>query len=158
MIPAIQKALATDPERVYAELQSTGQASLDLDGTAFLLTKDDVISAVSGKGGLFAASAANVVVAVDATVTPELRAEWYVREVEHFVQGQRKDKGYQVTDRVHLALTCTNAAVTAALTAAVQDIAQEVLANEVTIVTGAVEDGVEVLELEGSKVACRLER
>ena len=66
-IPAIQKALAADPERVYAELESTGQASLDLDGTAFLLTKDDVISAVSGKGGLFAASAANVVVAVDAT-------------------------------------------------------------------------------------------
>jgi isoleucyl-tRNA synthetase len=157
-IPAIQKALATDPERVYAELESTGQASLDLDGTAFLLTKDDVISAVSGKGGLFAASAANIVVAVDATVTPELRAEWYVREVEHFVQGRRKDKSYQVTDRVRLALTCTDAAVTAALTAAAQDVAQEVLANEVTVVTGPVEDSVEALELEGSKVACRLEQ
>jgi isoleucyl-tRNA synthetase len=156
-IPAIQKALAADPERVYGELESTGHASLDLDGTAFLLTKDDVISAVSGKGGLFAASAANVVVAVDATITPELRAEWYVREVEHFVQGQRKDKGYQVTDRVRLALTCTDAAVTAALIAAGQDIAQEVLASEVTTVTGPVEDGAMALELEGSKVACQLE-
>jgi isoleucyl-tRNA synthetase len=97
-------------------------------------------------------------VAVDATITPELRAEWYVREVEHFVQGQRKDKGYLVTDRVRLALTCSDAAVTAALTAAVQDVAQEVLANEVTVVTGVVADDTLALELEGSRVACRLER
>jgi len=81
-----------------------------------------------------------------------------VREVEHFVQGHRKDKGYQVTDRVRLALTCTDAAVTAALIAAAQDIAQEVLANEVTTVTGPVEDGAVALELESSKVACRLEQ
>jgi hypothetical protein len=40
----------------------------------------------------------------------------------------------------------------------VQDVAQEVLANEVTVVTGPVEDGPPALELEGSKVACRLER
>jgi isoleucyl-tRNA synthetase len=157
-IPAIQKALAADPESIYAELESTGRASVDLGGTAFVLTKDDVISTVSGRGGLFAASAANVVVAVDATVTSELRAEWYVREVEHFVQGQRKDTGCLVTDRIRLALTCTDAAVTAALTAAVQDVAREVLANEVTVVTGVVEDGALALELEGSKVACRLER
>ena len=157
LIPSIQMALAADPERVYAELEGTGQAPLDLDGTAFLLTKDDIISTVSGKGGLFAASAANIVVAVDATVTPELRSEWYVREVEHFVQGQRKDKGYQVTDRVHLALTCTSAAVAAAVTAAVQDVAREVLAAEVTVVVGEVDDGSLVLELDGSRVACRLE-
>jgi isoleucyl-tRNA synthetase len=157
-IPAIQKALAADPESIYAGLESTGRASVDVGGTAFVLTKDDVISTVSGRGGLFAASAANVVVAVDATITPELRAEWYVREVEHFVQGQRKDKGFLVTDRVRLALTCTDAAVTAALSAAVQEIAREVLANEVTVVTGAVEDDALALELEGTRVACRLER
>ncbi|MFZ2414217.1 MAG: DUF5915 domain-containing protein, partial [Candidatus Cryosericum sp.] len=106
----------------------------------------------------FAASAANVVVAIDATVTPELRDEWYVREVEHFVQGQRKDKGCQVTDRVRLTLTCTNATVTAALAAATQDVAREVLASEVTVVTGPVGDGALFLELDGSKVACLLEQ
>jgi isoleucyl-tRNA synthetase len=157
LIPAIQKALAADPERVYAELESRGQAPLDLEGTVFQLTKDDVISAVTGKGGLFAASAANIVVAVDATVTPELRAEWYVREVEHFVQGRRKDKGYEVTDRVRLALTCTDAAVTAALTAATQDVAREVLAREVTVITGPVEDETLFLELDGSRIACMVE-
>ncbi|MHB8070927.1 MAG: isoleucine--tRNA ligase [Candidatus Cryosericum sp.] len=156
-IPLIQKALAEEPERIYAELESMGQASLDLDGTKFVLTKDDVISTVTGRGGRFAASAANVVVAIDASVTPELRAEWYVREVEHFVQGQRKDKGYRVTDRVRLALTSTDATVTAALEAAATDVAQEVLADEVTVTTGAVEDGTDVLELEEFKVACRLE-
>jgi len=157
-IPAIQRALAEDPERIYAELESKGQASLDLDGTEFVLTRDDVISTVTGRGGLFAASAANVVVAVDPAVTRELRAEWYVREVEHFVQGQRKDKGFQVTDRVRLILTSTDATVTTALKAAAQDIGQEVLADEVTVATGVVEETAEALELEGFRVSCRLER
>lgn len=156
-IPLIQKALAVDPERVYAELEATGHAELDLDGTTFPLTKDDVISTVSGKGGLFAASAANVVVAIDPVVTPELRAEWYVREVEHFVQGQRKDHGYRVTDRIRLAVTCTDATVAAVLTAAGREIAQEVLARDVSVTTGLVESDAVTLELEGSKVACSLE-
>jgi isoleucyl-tRNA synthetase len=121
-------------------------------------SRDDVISTVTGKGGLFAASAANVVVAVDPSVTPELRAEWYVREVEHFVQGQRKDKGLQVTDRVRVTLTSTDAGVADALRAAVQDIAQEVLADAVTVLTGAVDENAEVLGLDESRVACRLER
>lgn len=157
-IPSIQKALTKDPERIYAELESGGQALLDLDGTSFVLSRDDVISTVTGKGGLFAASAANVVVAVDPSVTPELRAEWYVREVEHFVQGQRKDKGLQVTDRVRVTLTSTDAGVADALRAAVQDIAQEVLADAVTVLTGAVDENAEVLGLDESRVACRLER
>ncbi len=158
LIPSIQMALAEDPERIYAELESKGQASLDLDGMRFELTRDDVISTVAGKGGLFAASAANVVVALDASVTPELRAEWYVREVEHFVQGQRKDRGFQVTDRVRLVLTSSDAAVTAALETARKDIAQEVLADEVTVTTGVIQENADALELEGFKVTCRLER
>ena len=157
LIPAIQKALAADAESIYADLERTGQSTLDVDGNAFVLSKEDVISTVSGKGGLFAASAANVVVAVDATVTPELRAEWYVREVEHFVQGQRKENGYQVTDRIHLHVTCSDAMVEAALTAAAQEIAQEVLARDVSVSSGAIESGPTVLELDGSKIACRLE-
>jgi len=131
LIPLIQKALAVDAERVYAELETSGHAVLDLDGRTFLLTSDDVISSVSGKGGLFAASAANVVVAIDPVISPELRAEWYVREVEHFVQGQRKDHGYQVTDRIRLTVTCTDAAVAAVLGAAADELAQEVLARDV---------------------------
>lgn len=157
-IPSIQKALAEDPERIYAELESGGQALLDLNGTSFSLSRDDVISTVAGKGGLFAASAANVVVAVDPCVTPELRAEWYVREVEHFVQGQRKDNGFQVTDRVRVTLTSTDAGVADALRAAAQDIAQEVLADAVTVITGAVDENEEALGLDESRVACRLER
>jgi isoleucyl-tRNA synthetase len=158
LIPAIQKALQTDPERIYADLENSGAAPLDTEGVTFVLTKDDVVSSVSGRGGLFAASSANVVVAVDATVTPELRAEWYVREVEHFVQGRRKDSGYEVTDRVRLWLTCTDEQMAETLLAAKTDLAHDVLANEVTIVSGEVTEGVENLALDGSLVAVRLER
>ncbi|MGB9666094.1 MAG: isoleucine--tRNA ligase [Candidatus Cryosericum sp.] len=156
-IPLIQKALTVDAERLHAELETAGQVSLDLEGVPFILTRDDVISTVSGKGGMFAASAANVVVAIDPVITPELRGEWYVREVEHFVQGQRKESGYQVTDRVRLAVTCSDAEVASVLTAAMHEIAQEVLAREVLVTQGPVEGDEPVLELDGSKIACRLE-
>jgi isoleucyl-tRNA synthetase len=140
-----------------------------LDGAPFLLTKDDVISTVIGRGGLFAASGENVVVAVDAAITPELRAEWYVREVEHFVQGLRKDKGFEVTDRIRLTVLCSDQSVYSALEQSRSAIAGEVLADvsdvSITYAEGdalmesdSASEGVkDVLDLDGSQVRCTIE-
>lgn len=158
LIPFIQKILQADPEGIYAGLASSGEIPLDVEGVTFVLTRDDIVSSVSGRGGLFAASSADVVVAVDAAVTRELRAEWYVREVGHFVQGRRKDSGYEVTDRVRLWLTCSDEQVAGSLLAAKAGLAQDVLATEITIVYGDVTADAENLVLDGSLVAVRLER
>lgn len=154
LIPAIQKALSDHPEKLQTELEQKGSAALDLGNASFELTREDVISSVAGRNGLFAASAGGTVVAVDATVTPELRAEWYVREVEHFVQGQRKEKGYNVTDRVRLSLICSSEAVASALEAAKLDLAHEVLADGIVIRQGLPESSMGILDLDGSQVGC----
>jgi isoleucyl-tRNA synthetase len=169
LVPALQQALAESPERIAASLEKEGSVEILLDGAPFLLTKDDVISTVIGRGGLFAASGENVVVAVDAAITPELRAEWYVREVEHFVQGLRKDKGFEVTDRIWLTVLCSDQSVYSALEQSRSAIAGEVLADvsdvSITYAEGdalmesdSASEGVkDVLDLDGSQVRCTIE-
>lgn len=155
-IPAIQQALAADSARVYAELQQEGGAVLDIDGAQFTVTNEDVIASVAGRGGLFAASSGSIVVAIDPEVTPALRAEWYVREVAHFVQGCRKDRGLAVNDHIRLRLTCTDQTTAAALANASADLAREVLADAIEVVSGAIPDGTATLELDGGQVGCHI--
>ncbi|HEY9093766.1 MAG TPA: DUF5915 domain-containing protein, partial [Candidatus Cryosericum sp.] len=157
-IPAIQRALAADSARVYADLQQAGSAVLAIDGAEFTLTDEDVIASVAGKGGLFAASSGSVVVAIDPQVTPLLREEWYVREVAHFVQGCRKDQGLAVSDHIRLRLTCTDQGTAAALSHASADLAREVLADTIEMVTGIIPGGAATLDLDGGQVGCQILR
>ncbi len=159
LIPAIQKILATSPEELQTQLEQHGSVTLELGGgQSFELTSSDVLSTVAGKNGLFAAAAGGTVVAVNPVVTPALRAEWYVREVEHFVQSQRKEKGLEVTDRIRLSIVCDRSDVAVALEAARADLAHEVLANTVTVSQGAPDPVGGILDLNGSQVGVLLSR
>jgi len=155
-IPAIQRALATESVRVYADLQQAGSAVLVIDGAEFTVTDEDVIASVAGRGGLFAASSGSIVVAIDPEVTPILRDEWYVREVAHFVQGCRKDQGLAVSDHIRLRLTCTDQGIAAALSHASADLAREVLAETIEVASGAIPDGTATLDLDGGQVGCQI--
>ena len=70
--------------------------------------------------------------ALDPTVTPELRAEGMAREVVSRVQRLRKDSGLAVSDRIRL-LVVGDAAVQEAMRAHAAWIAQETLARECVI-------------------------
>jgi len=67
-------------------------------------------------------------VAIDITVTPELRREGLAREVIRGVQEARKNDGLDVTDRIWLRWSATDPDVTAALAEHAELVAREVLA------------------------------
>ncbi len=71
-------------------------------------------------------------VALDPTVTPQLRAEGMAREVVSRVQRLRKESGLAVSDRIRLAVTA-DAEVQAALDAHRAWMAAEVLATELVL-------------------------
>lgn len=158
LIPFIQKKLQTDAERIYADLEKNGRSVLESDGSTYVLTSEDVIQSVSGRNGLTAASSADVVVALDVEVTPTLKAEWYVREIEHFVQGRRKDSGLEVTDRIRLWIGCSSSEAAQALRQAEAEIRREVLATQINITVEDMGQKTDTLELEGVVVSVRLER
>ena len=82
-----------------------GTKEITLDGERLTLTLDDVeITSQDIEGWLVASSSTGLVVALDATITDELRAEGIARELVNRIQNLRKDTGLEVTDRIRILL------------------------------------------------------
>ena len=79
------------------EITLAGQ-TLTLDLTDVEITSQDI------EGWLVASSSTGLVVALDATITDELRAEGIARELINRIQNLRKDTGLEVTDRIRILL------------------------------------------------------
>ena len=86
-------------------LERQGNKEITLDGKVLTLTLDDVeITSQDIEGWLVASSSTGLVVALDATITDELRAEGIARELVNRIQNLRKDTGLEVTDRIRILL------------------------------------------------------
>ena len=57
---------------------------------------------MKGKEGFAFAGEGEIGVVLDTTITPELKEEGYVREILSKVQNMRKDKGFEVLDKINL--------------------------------------------------------
>ena len=71
-------------------------------------------------------------VALDITITPELKNEGVAREIVKRIQGLRKDSGFEITDRISVKVS-DNPAVRAAVDAFNDYISSQVLANSISI-------------------------
>ena len=96
---AIGSAEAT---RLVTELRTTGTATVTVDGGPVSLSEDDVLVTETPRSGWAVATEAGETVALDLTITPELRRAGIVREVVRTVQEARKSAGLEVTDRIAL--------------------------------------------------------
>ena len=86
------------------KLEQTGVLPLDINGKKINLEIDEVeISSQDIEGWLVANSGA-LTVALDVTITEELREEGVARELVNRIQNLRKDSGFEVTDRIHVKL------------------------------------------------------
>ena len=108
-----------------------GTKEITLDGEKLTLTLDDVeITSQDIEGWLVASSSTGLVVALDATITDELRAEGIARELVNRIQNLRKDTGLEVTDRIRILLQQQDT-LEKAIRANEAYIKAETLANEI---------------------------
>ena len=107
-----------------------GQAlNLDVEGTAFELSGDDLLVETRGAEGWAVTREAGVTVALDTTITPELRRKGLAREVINRIQNLRKQADFDVTDRIAVAWTA-DGELAEAISAHADWIAAETLATE----------------------------
>ncbi len=108
------------------------------DGSRAEITAGDLLIEREEKPGLVAASGNGITIALATELTPELEAEGFARELVSKIQSLRKEKAFDVTDRIKVTWEIPTARV-AAVEANKGYIAEEVLALEFRSGAGAVE-------------------
>ena len=95
---AVQAMNAAD----IAALERDGSVKISVGGTEAVIDLADVEVISEDIPGWLVANEGNVTVALDVTVTPELRREGIARDIVNRIQNIRKSRRYEITDRINL--------------------------------------------------------
>ena len=99
---AAAAALAALSQADIARLTREGSITLDLDGGEATIEVADVDIVSEDIPGWEVATDGTVTVALDVTVTDELRREGIARDVVNRIQNLRKERGFNITDKIRL--------------------------------------------------------
>lgn len=130
---ALQAAVAAFTHEDMQQLEKNGLVVLNLDGDNFNLEIADVEILSEDIPGWLVASEGPVTVALDVTISEELRNEGTAREFVNKVQNLRKDKDFQVLDRIKVSVV-KNKVFELALSQFKEYISNEILAKEILLV------------------------
>ena len=156
--PRLRAALAqADPERLAQAVNAGQPVRLVVDGETVELNPGEVLVQTAPVEGLAVATDHGVSVAVDTTLTPELRNEGLAREFVRRVQDLRKSAGLDVAERIKVYYEASPT-LSEAVGAFGEYIQAETLALE--LVAGAVPAGLPQVadNFDGEQVTVALER
>ena len=128
-----------------AAVESAPETTLDLGGERITVTAADFEITSEDMPGWLVTSEGKLTVALDITVTDDLRCEGVARELINRIQNIRKDSGFEVTDRIRVEIEAKEAVV-GAVAAYADYIGQQTLARDVR--TAALPEGEFVVESE----------
>ena len=126
---AVASAVAEMGQEQIAMLEQ-GSVTLVVEGAEALIELEDVEIYSEDIPGWSVANAGTLTVALDLTITEELRLEGMAREIIRSIQQLRKDSGFEITDRIIVTLP-DNEDTRACLNANYDYVASQVLATEV---------------------------
>jgi isoleucyl-tRNA synthetase len=124
---------ATFTQEQIAEIESSAETTLDLGGEQVVVTPADFEITSEDMPGWLVASEGKLTVALDITLTDELRREGVARELINRIQNIRKESGFEVTDKIYVEIESTEL-TTPAVESFADYIAQQTLAVEVKAV------------------------
>ena len=139
---AVAAAVAEMSQEAIAELEKNGSYTLQLDGTDVLVEATDVEIFSEDIPGWLVANEGKLTVALDVTVTEELRREGIARELVNRIQNIRKSSGLEITDKIKITLS-KNQQTDDAVNEYKDYICNQVLGTSLTL-TDEVENGTEL--------------
>ncbi|MBE98534.1 isoleucine--tRNA ligase [Flavobacterium coralii] len=138
----ISKEIQNFSQEHIATIEKTGSIEVEISGKSVTLTSEDVEISSQDIEGWLVANANGITVALDITITDELRKEGIARELVNRIQNIRKDSGFEVTDKIKVYLQA-NETLNAAVTANEEYIKSETLTEEL-IFKNDIENGTEI--------------
>ena len=131
LIPAIRAKIAEFNQMDLAvKVQNGGTEYIEIDDTQIELSSENLLVTMQGKEGFAFAGEGEIGVVLDTHITPELKEEGMLREILSKVQNMRKDRGFEVLDRINLYVS-GNSAVEAIVKKFEDTIKHDTLADSV---------------------------
>jgi len=142
----ISKAIQAFTQEQINELEKKGQISLEISENSIILSSQEVEITSQDIPGWLVASDNGITVALDITITEELKKEGIARELVNRIQNIRKDSGFEVTDKIKVEIQ-TEAEIAEAIQANLEYIQTETLTKELQILDTV--EGGEEIEFDG---------
>ena len=103
LIPQIRAKIAEFNQMDLAlKVQKGGSEYIEIEDIQIELSSENLLVTMQGKDGFAFAGEGEIGVVLDTHITPELKEEGMLREVLSKVQNMRKDRGFEVLDRINL--------------------------------------------------------
>ena len=132
LMKGVAAAMDALTQEQIAQLEQQGTIGISVEGQELTVEVADVDIISEDIPGWLMGNEGNLTVALDITLTDELRNEGMARELVNRIQNLRKKSGLEITDRITVSIE-PNEASTKAVEAFGDYIARQVLANGITM-------------------------
>ena len=132
MMKQVAAAITGLSQAQIAALEKEGSLAIDVNGQQAVIDLADVEVISEDIPGWLVANEGNITVALDITITDDLRQEGIAREIVNRVQNIRKSRDYDITDRINVTVAPSETTDEAIRNYA-SYIARQVLADSVSV-------------------------
>ncbi|MFN2395868.1 MAG: isoleucine--tRNA ligase [Bacteroidales bacterium] len=102
LMKQISVAIAGFSQEEIAIIEEQGSYTMEVDNQQIILGTEDVEILSEDIPGWLVATEGKITVALDITITEDLKQEGIARELINRIQNIRKEKGFEVTDKIEL--------------------------------------------------------
>ena len=150
MVAAAIQSMSADEIQT---LENNG--SIALTGTKYVISSEDVEIIAEDVEGWQVANLGRLTVALDVNISAELKDEGMARELINRIQNLRKDKGFEVTDRINVTLS-QNTEIQQAVDNNFSYICTEILADSLNF-DGGLANG-DAIDIDGENLLLSIEK
>ena len=144
---AIASLISSWTAKDIADLEKLGTWTGEVNGEPVSLDLGDFTINTKDIPGWLVANEEGLTVALDISISEDLKSEGIAREIVNRIQNLRKEKGFEVTDRISLTLD-TNEVIKSAIISNEKYISEEVLASGISFEILSEEMHLETIETE----------
>jgi isoleucyl-tRNA synthetase len=144
---AIQAFAANNDVAIIDGLEKEGKYEIVIDGDVILLEIEDAEIIPVDIPGWKVANAGQLTVALDIVITDELREEGIARELVNRIQNLRKERNFELTDRIVLKIK-EQKEIKSAVNHNLEYICTEILADKIEFVSQTLDETAVLLELD----------
>jgi len=130
LMKSVAAAVDTFSQEQIAQLECQGSIDLSVEGQDIIVEAADVDIISEDIPGWLVGNEGNLTVALDITLTDDLRNEGMARELVNRIQNLRKKSGLEITDRITVSIE-PNDAATRAINAFGDYVSKQVLADAI---------------------------